>query len=173
MSKTKNTRAQALLTILPVMLLPIGLIRNLQLPTIRKWSVGALFGLGGLCMLASILRVIQVGKTTGASSSQPSLTWLALWSIIESSIAIIVGCGPGFYRKATSVSKSRKTPYYNVESHTKVSKGRNIDGNKGVMVPLHPITPNKIVPGRRTDSQEELVGIIVDKKFSVIEASQE
>jgi hypothetical protein len=155
------------------MLLPIGLVRNLQLPTIQKWSVGALFGLGGMCILASILRVVQVGKTTGVSRSQPSLTWLALWSIIESSIAIIVGCGPGFYRKATSVSKSRKIPYYNVESHTKVSKGREIDGTEGGLVPLHPITSNKIVSGQKTDSQEELVGIRVDKKFSVIEASQE
>ena len=38
---------------------------------------------------------------------------------------------------------------------------------------MHPITSNKIVSGQKTDSQEELVGIRVDKKFIVIEASQE
>ena len=123
-------------------------------------------------MLASILRVIQVGKTTQSGNRQPSLTWLALWSIIESSIAIIVGCGPGFYRKATSVGKGRDTPYYNVESHTKASNGRDQNRTEGGLVPLHPITSNKIVPGGTTDSQEELVGIRVDKKFSVVEESQ-
>lgn len=58
-------------------------------------------------MLTSILRMVQVVKTTGAGNNQPQLTWLALWSIVESSVAIIVGCGSGLYRKATSASKSR------------------------------------------------------------------
>lgn len=70
-------------------------------------------------MLTSILRVVQVGKTTGASNSQASPTWLPLQSIIEPSIAIIVGCGPGFYQKATSVSKSKQTPYCDVEDHNR------------------------------------------------------
>ncbi|KAJ8112282.1 hypothetical protein OPT61_g5311 [Boeremia exigua] len=138
-----------------IMLLPIGLIRNLQLPKAQKISVIALFGMGGLCMLASVLRVVQVGETTGGSNNQPSLTWLALWSIIESSIAVIVGCGPGIYRKVTSISRSRQTPYYN-ESQSKVSKGRGLNGTEGGLVPLHPIASNNIEPVDKTDSQEEL-----------------
>lgn len=171
MSKIKFASTRTLLTA-SVMLLPIGLIRNLQMPAIRKWSIGALFGLGALCILASTLRVVQVGKTTGSGNKQPSLTWMALWSIIESSIAIIVGCGPGFYRKAVSVSRSRETPYYNVESHTKISKGRDQNGTEGGLVPLHRIVFNKIRSGGMVDSQEELVGIRVSKKFSVVEESQ-
>lgn len=122
-------------------------------------------------MTTSILRVVQVGKTTGASNNQPSLTWLALWSIIESSIAIIVGCGPGFYRKATTVSKSKQTPYYNAGDHSKASKCRNLDGTEGGLVPMHPIPTSDISPADRTDSQEELVGIRVQTKFSVMETS--
>lgn len=133
-------------TLAAVMLLPIGLIRNLQLPTARKLSVGALFSLGGICMLASIIRVVQVGKTTVASNNQPSLTWLALWSMIESSVAILVGCGPGFYRKATSASNSRKTPYYGMERQSKTSKVKDVLSTDGGLVPLHPVACNKIGP---------------------------
>ena len=84
----------------------------------------------------------------------------------------IVGCGPGFYRKAVSVSRSRETPYYNVENHTKISKGRDQNGTEGGLVPLHRIVFNKIRSGGMVDSQEELVGIRVSKKFSVVEESQ-
>lgn len=122
-------------------------------------------------MLTSILRVVQVGKTTGASNSQPSLTWLALWSIIESSIAIVVGCDPGFYRKATSVGKSKHTPCYNDRSNSKASRCRNLDGTEGGLVPMHPIPTSNISPADKTDSQEELVGIRVQTKFSATETS--
>jgi hypothetical protein len=69
------------------MLLPIGLIRNLQIPLSRKLQIGGLFALGILVIIASIIRVVQVNATTGESNTTPSLTWLALWSIIESSVA--------------------------------------------------------------------------------------
>jgi hypothetical protein len=65
------------------MLLPLGLIRNLHMPMSRKLSIAALFCLGFICVIASTVRVISVGKST---NGQPSTTWLALWSIIESSI---------------------------------------------------------------------------------------
>lgn len=155
-----------------VFLLPIGLIRNLQLPTAQKLSVGCLFALGGVCILASIPRVVQVGKITGESNSQASVTWLTLWSVIEPSIAILVGCGPGFYRKATSVSRSRQTPYCDIDRHSKAAKVKNADDNEARLVPLHPVATNSIGPAEKTDSQEELVGIRVDKKFIVAESSQ-
>lgn len=70
-------------------------------------------------MISSIIRVVQVGATTASSNSQPSLTWLALWSMIESSVAIMVGCGPGLYRKAKSIYGSQDAVYYNSRGYIK------------------------------------------------------
>ncbi|KAH6616834.1 hypothetical protein C7974DRAFT_402526 [Boeremia exigua] len=156
---------------LMIMLLPIGLVRNLQLPLAQKMSIIALFSLGGLCILASILRSTEARRTTGSNRShQPMLTWLSLWSVIEASVAIIVGCGPGFYRKATSVSNSRETPYYNMEGCTKGSKGQNPKeiGNGSVL--MNPIASKDSGPAGNTSSQEDLVGIIVTKGFAVSRA---
>lgn len=83
----------------------------------------------------------------------------------------MVGRGPGFYHKVTSVNKSRQTPYYNVGSHSKASRGRDLDGAEGRLVPLHPIVTSNISPTDKSDSQEELVGIRVEEKFSITDAS--
>ncbi|KAF2125374.1 hypothetical protein P153DRAFT_360362 [Dothidotthia symphoricarpi CBS 119687] len=161
-----------------IMLLPVTLIRNLQMPLSRKLSVGALFALAILCMLASIIRVIQVGATTGASTSTPSTTWLALWSIIESSVAITVGCGPGLYRKAKAVYSSNQGRYYD-NSHgyiqTPESRKRSKYGTGGNgsasrddrKIPLETLVTSNTSHVHGTDSQEELVGQDVQGKITV------
>ncbi|KAJ4993136.1 hypothetical protein SVAN01_01488 [Stagonosporopsis vannaccii] len=154
---------------LMIMFLPINLIRNLQLPRSKKLSIVALFSLGGLCMLASILRVVQVGKSAKASTGPPPLPWLALWSIIESSIAVMVGCGPGFYRKATSASKSQHTPYSNHQSLSRGSNSRNPDAIDAGLVLLRPLPSHDIGLADKTGSHEKLVGIKVTQSFNVIE----
>ncbi|KAF2023502.1 hypothetical protein EK21DRAFT_80779, partial [Setomelanomma holmii] len=84
---------------LQVMLLPIDLIRRLQMPLNRKIQIGSLFALGALVIVASVIRAVQVGSTP-PKYQQPSLHWLAFWSIVESAVAIMVGYRPGLYRKA-------------------------------------------------------------------------
>ncbi|KAI4638793.1 hypothetical protein J4E93_009821 [Alternaria ventricosa] len=145
-----------------VMLLPIGLIRNLQIPLARKIQIGGLFALGILVIIASIIRVIQVGATTSAGNTTPSLTWLALWSIIESSVAIIVGCGPGLYRKAKAVYSTTQVHAYNSRGYTKTTENRrtgtkgNTDDEYGL--PLKTMSIDIVGPGDVGGSEEELVG---------------
>ena len=158
-----------LLTLRLVMLLPIILIRNLQLPRSKKLSIVALFSLGGLCMLASILRVVQVGKSAKAHSGPPPLPWLALWSIIESSIAVIVGCGPGFYRKATSVSRSQQMPYSNEHSLNKASRVRRPDSVEGGLVLLRPLPSHDLGLIDKSDSREKLFGMKITRSFDMMD----
>lgn len=98
------------ITDLLVMFLPIGLIWNLQRPTIQKVGMGVLFGIGWICIAMAIIRVVQIGSKAG-NSSTPSSSWLAFWAIIEAAIAVIVGCGPGLYSTAKEVRTSRKGTY--------------------------------------------------------------
>ncbi|KAH0835146.1 hypothetical protein FOPE_04122 [Fonsecaea pedrosoi] len=95
------------------MLLPLDLIWNLKMPRTQKASIGALFCLGFVCIVVATIRVKELGSTV--NNTQPSTTWLALWGIVESSIgtalmcplAVLIGCGPGLYRKARTIYQTR------------------------------------------------------------------
>ncbi|KAF2713428.1 hypothetical protein K504DRAFT_487837 [Pleomassaria siparia CBS 279.74] len=92
---------------LMIMFLPLRLIWNLQMPRAQKLSVGALFCTGFVCILFSIIRVVQIGGKA-SNSSTPSSSWLALWASVEGSIAVIIGCCPAFaalYRPPHSTQK--------------------------------------------------------------------
>jgi hypothetical protein len=153
------------------MLLPIGIIRNLQIPLARKIQIGGLFALGIFVIIASIVRVIQVGATTGASNTTPSLTWLALWSIIESSVAIMVGCGPGLYRKAKAVYSNTPVHAYNSRGYIKTIADRrpetkgNADDEYGF--PMKTMSIDIAARVSRGDSEEELVSQEINGKIRV------
>ncbi len=144
------------------MLLPIGLIRNLQIPLWRKCQIGSLFALGTLVIIASIIRVVQVGTHRGASTKIPPLTWLALWSIIESSVAIMVGCGPGLYRKAKAAYSNTSVHLHNNRGYFKASESKGKDAEGGIMdedrLPMKRMRTNIVGRVHNGDSEEELVG---------------
>jgi hypothetical protein len=93
------------------MALPIRLIWNLRMPRTQKIGIVCLFGIGIILIAVATLRVAQIGGKA-RSSSQPSASWLALWGIIECSIAVIIGCCPAFVtliRNHTTPSVSNNT----------------------------------------------------------------
>jgi hypothetical protein len=93
------------------MALPIRLIWNLQMPRTQKLGIMTLFGIGVVLVAVATLRVAQIGGKA-QSSSQPSASWLALWGVIECSIAVIIGCCPAFViliRNHTTPSVSYNT----------------------------------------------------------------
>ncbi|EGY19316.1 uncharacterized protein VDAG_09776 [Verticillium dahliae VdLs.17] len=140
-----------------VMLLPLGLIRNLQMKMSRKLSIAGLFCLGWVCVAVSTIRVAYLGRNAveGSSFKQPATSWLALWGIVESAIAVIIGCGPGLFRKAKAISKSRNN-YYNmgVPGSSK-PKSKSAHGNDMDMQAYR----NTVQINNDTSSQEELVNM--------------
>lgn len=110
------------------MALPIRLIWNLRMPRAQKIGVMALFGIGTILITVATLRVAQIG-TKARSSSQPSASWLALWGIIECSIAVIIGCCPSFVsliRNHTSPSVS-----YNTQGFVRQRENNNQTDSEG------------------------------------------
>jgi hypothetical protein len=80
----------------------------------QKIAVIALFASGFVCMAFATLRVAQIGVKS-ENSTAPSPTWLALWTIVENSIAICIGCCPAFailYRKSLAPHVSYDTNGY-------------------------------------------------------------
>ncbi|KLJ11062.1 hypothetical protein EMPG_13641 [Blastomyces silverae] len=85
-----------------LMILPVRLILNLRISRARKLAAAALFSVGVLCMIASIIRLVQIGSKTGVHN--PNVQWISLWGSVEATTAIIVGCLPTFrfLRKTSS-----------------------------------------------------------------------
>ncbi|KAL2801764.1 hypothetical protein BJX63DRAFT_438507 [Aspergillus granulosus] len=101
-------------TDLMIMILPLRLIWNLQMTSHQKRSIGALFCISWICVLFATIRVVEVGNNY--EGGMPNPAWLALWGIIESSIAVIIGCCPGLYR-FMKAHASKSGPSYQYDSH--------------------------------------------------------
>ncbi|KAF2157101.1 hypothetical protein K461DRAFT_10609 [Myriangium duriaei CBS 260.36] len=93
-------------TDLLIVIFPIGLIRNLNMPIRQKLSVIGIFCLGLVCIITATIRVCEVGKTINAQAV-PDLPWLALWSLVEASIAIAIGCAAGFHELTQKIGSNK------------------------------------------------------------------
>ncbi|EUC49163.1 hypothetical protein COCMIDRAFT_33424 [Bipolaris oryzae ATCC 44560] len=77
------------------MFLPFRITWNLRLPRIQKTAIFVLFGSGWICILFATLRVVQVSTNNGTPKI-PDPKWLQMWTIIETSMAVMIGCGPAY-----------------------------------------------------------------------------
>tara|TARA_R110002003_G_scaffold61_2_gene5517 strand:+ start:24167 stop:24937 length:771 start_codon:yes stop_codon:yes gene_type:complete len=118
--------SDALLTSPTVMALPTRLIWDLQMPRAQKGGITGLFGIGIILIAVATLRVAQIGGKA-QSSSQPSASWLALWGVIETSIAVIIGCCPTF----VILIRNHTTPAvsYNTQGFVRQREGGNGKGS--------------------------------------------
>ncbi|EED12166.1 conserved hypothetical protein [Talaromyces stipitatus ATCC 10500] len=83
------------ITDLMIMLLPWKLIWLLRLPFMEKVALGGVFGVGLVCVIMAIVRTVSVGIES-RSDNTPSSSWLMLWGLIETAIAVVVGTLPAF-----------------------------------------------------------------------------
>ena len=58
-------------------------------------SAEALFGITNVLKLFATLRVVQVGVKDGVPKV-PDPKWLQMWTVIETSMAVVIGCAPAF-----------------------------------------------------------------------------
>ncbi|KAK6844147.1 hypothetical protein PG995_014257 [Apiospora arundinis] len=163
-------------TDLMVMLLPLGIIRGLKMPTSRKLSLGLLFCLGALVIIVSTVRAAQVGSDP---SVPPPTLWVAQWNIIETAVAVMVGCGPGLYRRVKAVTKSRtrldleagRYVRKNDGSHSGRTIRSRLQRNGGNEIPLqvYPVTAVSVSENQPADgsSKEGLVSKDSEGKITV------
>ena len=75
-----------------VMGLGIRLLWNLQITFREKIALGAIFSVGLIKITFAIIRVVKLGP----SAAHVNPIWLAQWSMIEASVAVVVACLPSF-----------------------------------------------------------------------------
>ncbi|KAI5462642.1 hypothetical protein BGZ63DRAFT_423883 [Mariannaea sp. PMI_226] len=160
-----------IVTDLMVMMLPLGLLKGLQMPLMKKITIGSLFCLGLVCIIVSTVRVTQLGL--GSDGAVPPL-WLALWGMVESAIAVIIGCGPGFYRKPQTVSSSQDrygSRSFRTPRSTSHKNGSRLGNQSDEMeLPSYAANASNVTQG--SDSQEELVAVGRDGKIIVTRSVQ-
>ncbi|KAL8646217.1 MAG: hypothetical protein Q9226_006961 [Calogaya cf. arnoldii] len=75
-----------------VMGLGLRLLYNLQIIAREKIALGAVFMVGLIKIIFAVIRVVRIGP----SATHVNPIWLALWSMIEASVAIVVASLPSF-----------------------------------------------------------------------------
>lgn len=71
---------------LAVIVLPWKLLWVVKCSRAEKIAIGSIVGLGVIIIVFAVIRVI----VTNTTRTHPKLVWLAVWSAIESTIAVIV-----------------------------------------------------------------------------------
>ncbi|KAB8237011.1 uncharacterized protein BDW43DRAFT_308023 [Aspergillus alliaceus] len=90
---------------------PLRLLQKAKINKHQKLGLAVVFCVGFIIIATAIVRAIEI---TGKSYSDQ--VGLAVWSIAESSISVIVGCLPPF--KSFISKKSSTTPYLYASSYT-------------------------------------------------------
>ncbi|KAI4632857.1 hypothetical protein J4E80_000216 [Alternaria sp. BMP 0032] len=133
------------------MALPTWLTWNLQMPRSKKISILCLFATGVVCILFACLRVTQVAINASKpeAAGQPlDPTWLAIWGMVECSIAVIIGCCPAF---AVLLNAFRFNTSYDSRGYRRQTDGF-VDRSRGSRLELRPSGNNR--PSKPVFEQE-------------------
>jgi hypothetical protein len=112
--------AADIFTDLLIIALPMSLALRVRLPLRSRVALCAVFALGGFIILFSIVRIV----VTNTKNSRPELSWLALWSVIEASVACVVcNLAPFKVLFKGRMKTYHGDPYRNNRQYIKESKG--------------------------------------------------
>lgn len=141
------------------MSLPTRLVCSLQMPHRQKTAICALFATGLVCIAFATIRIAFSGITEIGEAGAAEPKWLAFWSVMEISIAVIIGCCPAF---AALINTRRRTKRKPSDGYKKQSGGPS-SGESSISPKLNTIISSKSrrakddkLYGRGHDRQDEL-----------------
>ena len=132
------TKFFLLTSLLLVMALPWRLLWIVKLSRKEKLAIASIIGLGMIIVVFAIIRII----VTNTSGTHPEVIWLALWSSIETSVAVVVVCLTSFkvfLRKSGQSRSGYRSQQYAREAG--FSKSKDIgEGERTGPIPLDNVT---------------------------------
>ncbi|EXJ86742.1 hypothetical protein A1O3_03696 [Capronia epimyces CBS 606.96] len=102
-------------------LLPMVLLRNVDMLKPHRWGVYALFAIGGLVVVASIMRLVAIvhvdrdGIRNGSNVSE-NYALVYLWAAVENHLGICAACAGAIKQKSISVFHRVKRSYSSLKS---------------------------------------------------------
>lgn len=122
-----NATASLVLDIV-TLCMPYSAIRRLQMSPRKKLGLVFIFGLGGICVLASVLRVVyfvKFLKIRNLGQAGSVIFNINVWSVVEPFMSIVAACLPTC---ATSFRKRKqKVPLKEIGSDSELSATRDIN----------------------------------------------
>jgi hypothetical protein len=104
-----DTQTSTNTDLLIVMALPISIVARVKVSKRQKFGLFAVLSLGVFIIGVAIARVI----VTDTKGVHPEISWLALWSVVESSVAVLVCCLASFkIMFGTQNASANSTPYH-------------------------------------------------------------
>ncbi|KAE8384489.1 hypothetical protein BDV23DRAFT_177019 [Aspergillus alliaceus] len=120
-----------ILSDLVIIVLPVPVISNLQLPLKSKVALCGIFAVGIFVCITSILRI----TTLDIATSHLDITWnsigSSMWTIIESNIGIICACLPALHRPLVFTfprlfGKLQRSWAYGVSNRSREGRGKPV-----------------------------------------------
>jgi hypothetical protein len=94
-----------------VIALPVSIVARVKVSTKQKFGLYAVLSLGVFIIGVAIARVI----VTDTQGVHPEISWLALWSVVESSVAVLICCLASF--KAMFTAQNPGTEFRTYHAH--------------------------------------------------------
>ncbi|KAH7086564.1 hypothetical protein FB567DRAFT_472278, partial [Paraphoma chrysanthemicola] len=135
---------------------PMHLTWGVQLPRGQKVGLLVLFATGVMCVFIATLRAAQVTANTLETNALMDGTWLAVWGMVETAVAVVIGLCPSFAILIRSRRERTKKASYNASGYIK-QDGQDFQlqtiGSASV-----PMKGNRTFWSDVHSSQEELAG---------------
>ncbi|KIW21421.1 hypothetical protein PV08_02001 [Exophiala spinifera] len=91
-------------------MLPVFLLRNVDMLRGHRWGIYSLFAVGGVVVLASILRLVAVHELDTMTNFSQNYALIFLWAAVENHLGICVACaGAVKQRTIRAVGSLRKS----------------------------------------------------------------
>jgi len=154
-----------------VIALPISIVARVKVSPKQKFGLLAVMSLGVFIIGVAIARVI----VTDTQGVHPEISWLALWSVVESSVAVLVCCLASF-KAMTKVQQDRpKSRTYH--AHAYGTDRDTVRSNQHGAIVLSPIKTSRSAAVRESwdcdsSSQVEILGPKTDLSKHRLDHSQ-
>ena len=139
------------LTDIVAMLLPLHVIRTLNMSPMKKIGLGVVFSLGAIIVAFAFVRLAHVISATNGGPHDPATAAsgpmiLAMWSYIEATVAVIVATLPAFgfllNRNRGSTNRSSNNHTIATIGGSAMNRRRQVtdfDGDDSSQVELTPV----------------------------------
>ncbi|KAI8943025.1 hypothetical protein NX059_001061 [Plenodomus lindquistii] len=112
-----------------IMILPIRITWNLQVPRAQKIALFGLFSSGFLCITVATIRTAHIASGRYSETTKPII--VLIWTTAESAIAVCIGCCPVYfaaYRAAQTQRTSTDTHRFAAHPFFQRSRSQQLAG---------------------------------------------
>ncbi|KAL6248161.1 hypothetical protein RBB50_004416 [Rhinocladiella similis] len=92
-------------------MLPVFLLRNVDMLRGHRWGIYTLFAVGGFVVLASILRLVAVHELDKSNNFSQNYALIFLWAAVENHLGICVACAGAVKQKTIRAVDSIRKSY--------------------------------------------------------------